>query len=361
MDRPKRTLRKPARLLEASAESTPSRSKRKVDEVVNDENTLQTLLKSPTSALTTMNISDLLNATTWEMLSPESREHLARLLPPTSFSDYKPMLDLDHPSRVIIADPNSMVIDDRESSLSSYSADKILLSVFTEPHFLAAAHTFQDHLYSGWLRDEFKAKVIHYQEGIRDGTLAAPWKDEEWEKDHPLVENDAIELESTSAQPKSRKTVKSGTADIRIYDLARKSVIQVGDIISYKRNFTVDHTVVEKDVLVHAINTRTRSITVLLESGPTPHLPLYLVTPDPPDPAPPMQLMDITSPTMLETGILDLDGRMERSRRPNGNAWKTFTVYRWREDGASSTDDNRGGRESHGTLHYLRNSYFSDP
>jgi len=117
---------------------------------------------------------------------------------------------------------------------------------------------------------------------------------------------------------------------------------------------------VEKDVLVHAINTRTRSITVLLESGPTQHLPPYLVMPDPPDPVPPAQLMDITSPTMLETGLLDLDGRIERSKRPNGNAWKTFTVHRWREDGISSMDDHKGGRESHGTLHYLRHSHFSD-
>ncbi|KAE9410434.1 hypothetical protein BT96DRAFT_1011975 [Gymnopus androsaceus JB14] len=360
--RPKRTIRKPVRLIELLEDSTPSRSKRKADKVTTNNDTLDpdVLLKSPKSMLTTMDISDIINSTSWELLSSESRTHLSKLLPPTAFSDFKTVLDdAGHPSRAAKElDPNSMVVDAPQSSSSSHSADQVLLSVFTDPHFLAAAHTFQDHLYSGWLKDDFKAKVTKYEEGIVDGTLAAPWKDEEWEREHRLDENDA----STSSPAKARKTGAKtvNPADIRIYDLAKHSVIRVGDILSYKRNFTVLDITVEKDVMVHAINTQGRSLTVLLESGTTQHLPPYLLMPDPPDAVAPMQSMDITSPSMLETGILDLDGRVERAKRPNGNAWKILTVYRWREDGVSSMDDNRGGRESHGTLHYLRNSHFSD-
>jgi hypothetical protein len=72
--------------------------------------------------------------------------------------------------------------------------------------------------------------------------------------------------------------------------------------------------------------------------------------------------MEITTPTMLETGILDLDGRVERAKRPNGNAWKCFTVYRWREDAETNLNSNdvRGGRENHGTLFYLRQSFASE-
>lgn len=84
--------------------------------------------------------------------------------------------------------------------------------------------------------------------------------------------------------------------------------------------------------------------------------------------------MTITSPSQLESGVLDLDGRVERSSRPNGNAWRNFTVFRWREDtfdagavgpiGSVGEDGeldlellatmDRGGRENHGTLYYLR-------
>ena len=65
---------------------------------------------------------------------------------------------------------------------------------------------------------------------------------------------------------------------------------------------------------------------------------------------------------MLETGILDLDGRMEKSQRPNGNAWKCFTIWRWRNgsDSEYSPYDSRGGRESHGTLFYLRSSFYHE-
>jgi len=63
---------------------------------------------------------------------------------------------------------------------------------------------------------------------------------------------------------------------------------------------------------------------------------------------------------MLETGLLDLDGRVDRQKRPNGNAWKCFTVWRWRGDPVNMVDDERGGRENHGTLFYLRSTYYHE-
>jgi hypothetical protein len=72
--------------------------------------------------------------------------------------------------------------------------------------------------------------------------------------------------------------------------------------------------------------------------------------------------MTITSPTMLETGLLDMDGRIEKAQRPNGNAWKRVSVWRWRDgtlDGGVGEGE-RGGRENHGTLFYLRGCYYHD-
>jgi hypothetical protein len=58
------------------------------------------------------------------------------------------------------------------------------LSVFTDPHFLASAHTFQDHMYTGWMADAHLEKVQAFEKGVTDGSLHAPWKDEVWEKDN---------------------------------------------------------------------------------------------------------------------------------------------------------------------------------
>ncbi|KIK65321.1 hypothetical protein GYMLUDRAFT_219227 [Collybiopsis luxurians FD-317 M1] len=360
-ERPRRTARKPARFLQD--DHVPSSSKRKAKEIADDDADLDKLLKAPKSKLTSMNLpvrryqqtpllllvnvrneQDIINASSWEMLSFESRARLAKLLPPTAFADYQTTLDPNHPSRAHkdASDFNSMAMEPSQSSSSSRLADLVLPSLFTDPHFLAASRTFQDHLYSGWLKDDFKIKVSKYEEGIRDGTLAAPWKDEEWEKDHPPPKDEA----PTFSPPKSRKNARAGTVDL-------KSVVRAGDIISYRHNFSALDILVEKDVLVHSINTD-RSITVLVESGTAQHLPPYLVMPGPPDPVPPIQSMDVSSPGMLETGILDLDGRVERTKRPNGNAWKSFTVYRWRQ--TVLPDDNKGGREQTGTLHYLRST-----
>ncbi|KAF5393786.1 hypothetical protein D9757_000074 [Collybiopsis confluens] len=311
--------------------SAPATSKRKSD-LVAAESDINKLLKLPKSKLTTKHLPDIINPSSWEIISSESRSRLSQFLPPTAFADYQKTLDPDHPSRVRQHHP--------QPSPGSHYPDLVLPVLFTDPHFLAAARTFQDHLYSGWLKDEFKANVSTYQEGIRNGSLAAPWKDEEWDRDHPR--HDLLVV----SPAKSRKSSKASTADLRL-------VVQVGDIISYRHNFAANNVLVEKDVLVHSINTD-RSITVLMESGTVQHLPQYLLIPGPPDPVPPIQGMDVSSPGMLETGILDLDGRVERAKRPNGNAWKAFTVYRRRDD--SWIDNNKGGRQQSGTLHYLRST-----
>jgi hypothetical protein len=76
--------------------------------------------------------------------------------------------------------------------------------------------------------------------------------------------------------------------------------------------------------------------------------------------------MEISTPSQLENWVLDTNGRVEKGRRPNGNAWKCFTVWRWMEDveweGESGTsgDGGKWGRENHGTLFYLRGNFYHD-
>ena len=111
---------------------------------------------------------------------------------------------------------------------------------------------------------------------------------------------------------------------------------------------------------IHSIHPKTFALTMLTRSGPHRDLPQELLTPKPSEPAQPPLSMEITSLSMLETGLLDTDGRMEKSRRPNGNAWKCFTVWRFRPGAEYNPYDSRGGRENHGTMFYLRGSFYHD-
>jgi len=49
-----------------------------------------------------------------------------------------------------------------------------------------------------------------------------------------------------------RRFVRS-TADIRLSHLAKNRVIDVGDVLAYKRTFAASELVIEKDVIVSAL------------------------------------------------------------------------------------------------------------
>ncbi|KAJ7698554.1 Asx homology domain-containing protein [Mycena rosella] len=333
--KPKATQREPL----PGADNVPS--KRKAKEDADPVQQLHFLLQNPKSRLTKMDISDLINANSWNMLSPDSQSRLAALLPPTAFRSFQPTIGSDHP-----AAEDSMKIDfDQSGPVDS--------SLFTDAHFLAAAHTFQDHLFSNWLSDAHAEKVKKYEQGIKDGSLAAPWKDEVWERD-----NEKEEPPGTGAVSSARA---GEAAELKLVDLAKNSVLREGDVIAYRRNFTALDIVVEKDVIIQRIDPRTHSLTVLVEPGTTRALPAHLLMPGPSEPDAPTRSMTITSPTQLESGLLDVDGRVERAKRPNGNAWKALTLWRWTGDALEyASDSQRSGRQDHGTLFYLRACYYQD-
>ncbi|KAK0447439.1 uncharacterized protein EV420DRAFT_1568762 [Desarmillaria tabescens] len=333
--RPRRTTRS------AVSSKTPQYAAPASKPASNDGPNMQHLLKNPRSALTKMDISTIFSAETWSLLSEDSRAVLSTLLPPTAFFGYQQSISNDHPSR------------DTSSSSSSSSSGTLDPSVFTDAHFLSAAHTFQDHIFSGWTTDSHTSKVEKCKQGIRDGTLSAPYKDEEWGRQ---TRNDAqwLTLPESSARA-------GQAAEVKFTDLVHNAVIQVGDLISYKRNFMNGNIVIEKDALVQSIDRRTRSVTLLLPSGTTQHLPAALLRRVPGDPDDSIRSMTVMSPSMLETGLLDIDGRVERGKRPNGNAWKSFTLWRWKDSDEEMFDlDERSGRESHGTLFYIRGCFYCD-
>ncbi|KAG6868893.1 hypothetical protein C0993_008191 [Termitomyces sp. T159_Od127] len=352
MDRPRRTARPPVRLIDTLSSSPPTtRPKRKTtqDAPIDSAEQLHTLLTSPKSALTTVDVSDIINAASWNMLSADSQNMLKALLPPTAFVGFTVSIDADHPS---VADNDAMAVDSVPPA-----NDVVDTSVFTDSHFLAAARTLQDHIYSGWMSDSHVQKVAKYEEGIRNGSLAAPWKDELWERNNGGPR--PVTMPTNNGAVSSERAGEA--AEIKLVTLAQEGVLQVGDIIVLRRNFSALDIIVEKDAIIQSIHPKTHALTVLLEPGTSTHLPAPLVSPDPSPPTGLTQEAVITSPTQLETALLDNDGRVERAKRPNGNAWKSMTVWRWRGTAPwEDVGDGRWGRENHGTLFYLRGTYYHE-
>ncbi|EIN11273.1 hypothetical protein PUNSTDRAFT_124709 [Punctularia strigosozonata HHB-11173 SS5] len=378
-----RTVRAPKRDLEDTLSSTSakdannaststSRTPRKLKrpKFESDEDYLADLLSNPKSPLTTMDIRELLNAENWCKLSDESRAQLAPLLPPTAFRDFVPSLHPLHPARKtqierqrqrqqeLEAGPStgasisSAAITEQDPVPTSSKAPDLLdPTVFSEPNFVAAALTFQDHLYSGYMTEAHKAKVERYKRGLVDGTLHAPWKDEVWEQEHALT-----------AEVSDRA---GDAAELKLVDLAKHEVIQVGDILAYSRRFPNLDVMVEKDLLVEGIHPKNYSLTLAFTTGREKDLPMSML-PREPQPTGSTCSVTVTNPSMLENAVLDSDGRVPKNMRPSGNAWKTFTLHRWRQDFEMEVGEDmmwtlpRGGRESHGTLFYLRGSLYHD-
>ena len=119
------------------------------------------------------------------MLSEESRGDLKQLLPPTAFVGYRPRLGRDHP-----AAQADMEVDPIDGT-GPMTGEVDDLGLFTDPHFLSAARTFQDHLFSNWLSDAHQEKVAKFEADLRSGSLAVRWKDEQWLEDNPSIQPEA--------------------------------------------------------------------------------------------------------------------------------------------------------------------------
>ncbi|KAI0317922.1 Asx homology domain-containing protein, partial [Amylostereum chailletii] len=283
--RPRRSTRAPDRYV-ATKESARTGTKRdrasssatgvNASKVKTPEDRLRFFLQDPKSPFVRVDMPDIINAGTWAALPASSRAKLAKLLPPTAFSDHVSMVEPSHPSQLSTApsspprtpplppsspitttptssspvrrsSPAPMVLDDPDET----SVREPITSFFTESHFLAAMRTWQDHLYTGWLTDAHIEKVRVFEESIRAGRTHVPWKDEVWEREHREEEEggqvDEVVVGGGGTKGKGKGRVKS---QWRLQHLSKSGVIQAGDVLSYSRHFVLQGITVEKDVLV---------------------------------------------------------------------------------------------------------------
>ncbi|TCD71105.1 hypothetical protein EIP91_000199 [Steccherinum ochraceum] len=347
--------------------ATKAGAKRKTrdsDAVHASANKLESLLTSSKSKLTTMDISDILNYENFVSLSPEAQQELCLLLPPTAFKTYHPELSPSHPAAVRARSANVASSSNAVDAPVEKSPATLNPNVFSSSGVLAAATTFQDHLYSSWLTATAQAKVENFKRGIQDGSLHSQWKDEAWN-------------EEAGSQKQRKNMVPNDLAS-----LAKRSIIKEGDVLVYKRTLGLTGLTIEKDILVQSIDPKSHALNLLLQPKLTKSLPSQLLVVGAPDPTPPTLTMEgIFSTTELEDAILEVDGRITRAEvwatmhPPSSSSSadidvqmyahsvrcaKSVTVWRWEEEMMHDLDMQmmlpRGGRQLLATVYFLRNT-----
>ncbi|KAG4305003.1 hypothetical protein PORY_001678 [Pneumocystis oryctolagi] len=136
---------------------------------------------------------------------------------------------------------------------------------------------------------------------------------------------------SNQKQQKVSAELRAGEATtLKLPQMAEMGLFELGDIWKYSRTLGFkqrgkgrDKIEIRKDLQLTGIDESTHSLTFLCPSSTN----IYFMEGDPG-----ISISNITTPTMLETQILDIDGRTAHSERPNGNAWKSIRVQRRGQD-----------------------------
>jgi len=240
--RPKRTAKPPAAFDPSAAETASKKRKRSPKPPKSAQDIADDLLRNPKSRLTTMDMRSVINAHTWSALSSDSRAILATMLPPTALPFFVAEPDETHPAhaRTPSTSANAPLVPDLE----------IDSSFLTCPFFEAAMRTFQDHIFSGYFAREHEQELNAYEQGLRDGTLHAAWKDDAWEHDHPAAEEKRPIL-----------------AEVSLTELARAGVLREGDTLVHANG---------KGATVREVHRRTSALIVSLQ-GDTDEISLTTV------------------------------------------------------------------------------------
>ncbi|KAI0643249.1 hypothetical protein C8Q79DRAFT_928435 [Trametes meyenii] len=351
---------------------------------------LEHLLTNSKSKLTKLDITGVINYANFLDLSEEAQRRLCALLPPTAFTTFAPSVSPTHPDYVPAAtqtghspdddDRMQVDVDGQPPEVSGGQTPATLdPSVLTSPFFLSAAHTFQDHLFSSWLAKKASDDLAKFREGAMSGDLHVDWKDEVWERDQQRPAG------TTRSKPAPKMDMNA---------LAKHGLLQKGDVLAYKRAFPALNVTVEKDVLIESVDPQTHALSFLLPPGTQRSLPPALLSLDPHECEDKiLSVAGVSDPVALERAVLDSDGRIRSADKYEHDVaacttasplspgfqdevanviavrgWKSFTVWRWREEHRAGGGDGmlpimeqqeRAGREKVATLFYLRGCCLS--
>ncbi|GBB86707.1 hypothetical protein RclHR1_01310003 [Rhizophagus clarus] len=271
-----------------------------------DVDYLQKLITEPKSMLARKQLKSLFNFQVYNNFTDDQKGRLLKLLP---------NCDL-----VPIANDNGDPIDtpriEREykaSGLDLYEAGVSEPVGELDPNKVCPRFDF-------WLSDAFKDARWWFQTSIRYGYNTEIGVDTQWinlEKFKTEVpknwKNDDYEQEwGLGLWGKlGKKQIAGESAKISLPEMAKAQIIRLNDTLKYKRQFKNIGITILMDLKVVAINKSNGHLQLELFKGEQSKI-----------------IYDIHNPTRLENEVLDFDGRVAKSSRPNGNAFKNFSIVR---------------------------------
>ncbi|KAF7727695.1 hypothetical protein EC973_007251 [Apophysomyces ossiformis] len=222
------------------------------------------LCTNPASPLVHAKLENIFSYSNFELLGPEQRGQLARLLP-----------DID-----TLTEGNFKTIP---PAFFSKDKNSVFWTALDDWQSMLGAGEFAPTLNHNSLDN--RANMSH-AEGFKDDEFEAYWGEHfDREKLH---------------------NVAGDSKNITLKDMCRKGLIRVNDVIMYKRNFSACKVVVSKLMtVVKACGTT--GISIELDD---------------------QIFEDFETPTALETKILDHHGQVTKDKRPNGNAFKSIRLIR---------------------------------
>ncbi|KAI8824839.1 ASXH domain-containing protein [Fimicolochytrium jonesii] len=251
--------------------TTPTRRPKRARIQIDSNTSIETLLTSKKSRLGSEGC-DLMKCFTYDifqMFTPAEQSSLASLVPSIDLAQSPP------------------------SSLSTTLPERFFNH---NRHLRESVHEFQANLGNGFYEPQEWEAMVRGREGSR--REFDEWKEQHYEE----VWGEQLD------QDEAGDEVASLAKTITLKDMCKAGVIRKADRLLYKKNFGGSLNIsVEKTVTITSIHPTTQTLTIRSAR---------------------LTWADITNPTRLETYILDQDGRVAKSRRPNGNAWKSMVLVR---------------------------------
>ncbi|CAG8530167.1 15697_t:CDS:2 [Acaulospora colombiana] len=267
---------------------------------------LHKLLTDPNSELGYKVIKHIINYTVYSNFTDEQKARLLNLLPSSELvpiaSDAGEPIDTPRIER-----------ERQSKGLKLYEAG--ITSVITEIDPTKVVPRFDF-----WLSDAFKDARWWFQLSIRYGYFTKIGVDTQWtnlekfKTEIPDVwKNDAFEQDwGIGLWGKiGNKQIAGDSAQITLPDLAKALIIKPNDTLKYKRQFKNIGVTVSMDVKVISIDKSNGHLQIKLIKGKQSKT-----------------IDNIHNPTRLENELLDFDGQVPRKSRPNGNAFKNFSIQR---------------------------------
>ncbi|GES97845.1 hypothetical protein RCL_jg3613.t2 [Rhizophagus clarus] len=285
---------------------------------------LNTISKHDSSDVNT-DKSDPLVQAKWELIKAQLFEVPKE--PRPAYREYQTKLFTKHPwmkkkdvdyLQKIFTDPKSMLAKKQLKTLfnfhiyNNFSDDQKsrLLKLLPNCDLVPIASDNGDPIDTPRIEREYIAAGLDsYEPGISEPVneldpkkteVPKNWKNDDYEQEWGIGLSEKI----------GKKQIAGDSAQISLPEMTKAQIIRLDDTLKYKRQFKNVGITVLMDLKVVAINKSNGHLQLKLFKGEQNKI-----------------IDDIHNPTRLENEVLDFDGRIAKSSRPNGNAFKNFSIY----------------------------------